>query len=193
MSYEWFCKAEFVGFQSYSDSHAKPNNHRTTHIHLTTQTISLFPNLLLSFHRQHQRSQRLKDQSPLRLCSNSQLLSALIQMCARQSGRQGRSAGMRGVSSCYRPSSRPHPWKAVVPLCLNIDSFPPFLSQCSSSFQELIQYVFFTNSNQIFFSVVPLFLQDQNWIPFVRICVCDAAAPIWPDLLDLAPFFQTWR
>lgn len=68
--------------------------HRPTHTHpLNTRHPLLVPKSAGLFPHGASKRRRLRDQRVLRLCSSARLLSTLMQMCARQSGSEGRRAG----------------------------------------------------------------------------------------------------
>lgn len=74
--------------------------HVRVHILLTPNIISSFtvPKSAGVFPLGASKRQSLRDQRLLCLCSSAQLLSTLMQMCARQSGSGGRRAGIHAVS-----------------------------------------------------------------------------------------------
>lgn len=91
---------------THTHTHTCPLN--TQHHLLILKSAGVFP------HGASKR-QRLRDQRLLWLCSSARLLSTLMQMCARQSGSEGRQACMPCLGN-DRPSNHPYLWKPALSL-----------------------------------------------------------------------------
>lgn len=129
--------AEITHAPMPTSTHTHPLN--TQHHLLVLKSAGVFP------HGASKR-QRLRDQRLLWLCSSARLLSTLMQMCARQSGSEGRQACMQCLGKDW-PSNYPYLWKPALSLLCSIwlsSSLSLSYSQYSPSLSATHSSVYFS-------------------------------------------------